>query len=53
MAYDYIFLVQGQTGTGHHIWDIRAVDTVNIAKVFVSWCNILFIWTFKSLFGVA
>lgn len=37
VAYDYIFLVQGRAGTGRHIWDIRALDMVNLAKVCVQW----------------
>ena len=33
MAYNFLFLVQGQRGTGRHIWDVRVMDTVDMAKV--------------------
>ena len=33
MAYEYVYLVSGQVKTGRHIWDVRAIDTVVIAKV--------------------
>lgn len=42
MAYDYVFLVQGQIGTGRHIWDVRAMETVNMAKVCVLGCRLPF-----------
>ena len=36
LVYIYIFLEQGKIGTGRHIWDVRAVDTVKLAKACVS-----------------
>ena len=39
LVYIYLFLEQGKLGTGRHIWDVRAVDTVKLTKVCVSLSN--------------